>query len=110
MKTTMNNMQKENIIESRVKRITDLERLEKSDSKLEKSAYLRMVCETIIGMDDLESVISESNPKRKLPNNFAQNLIELENIIDIHHSKINEENISNLAELYKVILSHINFL
>ncbi len=102
METTINEINTEELIKTRVETIINPNKFRVSESKFEKSSYIQLVCQTVIGSDDLEEFMTESKNKRKLPNNFAQNLIELENIIDIHHSKIDEETIEKLAELYKV--------
>ena len=82
--------------------LSSLKDLEISDKNLKRFSYTRMVCQTVEGIEELEDYATQSKIKRELPRHFAKNIIELENIIDLHHSKIDEMTIEKLACLYKV--------
>lgn len=104
MESTLNELNTEETFTNRVDSIIHPNEYKENTSNIPNSTYIEMVCQTVIGLDEIKDCITESQLKRKLPKNFAQNLIELENIIEIHHSKVNEDTIEKLAVLYKVEL------
>jgi len=74
-----------------------------SDKNLDRLSYSKMVFKNVDGTDELQDYLYKYKMKRKLPGKFAKNIIELENIIDMHYSKIDENIIEKLACLYKVL-------
>jgi len=82
----------------------NLERISEEYKEINKSTYVEMICQTVNGMEvlELEDMISQSKMDRKLPSNFAQRIIELENKIDFYQNDIDERTVEKLANLYKV--------
>ena len=86
-----------------------LERISEEDLDINKSTYVEMVCQTVNGIEvlELEDIISQSKIDRKLPSNYAQRIIELENQIEFYQNDINERTVEKLANLYKVLFSNL---
>ena len=74
-----------------------------SNNNYDRLSYSKMVLQTVDGTEELQDCLYKYKIKTKLPRNFARDIIELENLIDMHYSQIDENIIEKLACLYKVL-------